>query len=164
MIRYGFYKPPTARQLKESIDRACNTDIIDIVITGDFNCNMTQRIPNKISKLISEYNLRQLISENRYFTEHSSSFLDRILVRKNESILMSGVIDPLIPEQVRYHCPSMMLLKFTHPCATSYKRNIWSYKLADYNKNRKLFRKHNTIQCQYRSEYQRHYRRHRLGC
>ena len=51
----GFYKPPNIspdyfEMLKESIDRACNTDIIDIIITGDFNCNMTQRIPNKMSE------------------------------------------------------------------------------------------------------------------
>ena len=37
----GFYKPPNSTPdyfelLKESIDRACNTDIIDINITGDF--------------------------------------------------------------------------------------------------------------------------------
>ena len=45
----GFHKPPNCSPdyfelLKESIDRACNTDIIDIIITGDFNCNMAQSI------------------------------------------------------------------------------------------------------------------------
>ena len=40
----GFYKPPNNTPdyfelLKESIDRACNTDIINKIITGDFNCN-----------------------------------------------------------------------------------------------------------------------------
>ena len=75
----GFYKPPKSTPdypelLKESIDRACNTDIIDIhvIMTGDSNCNMTQRIPNKMSKLMLEYNFSQFISEGTHFMEHSS--------------------------------------------------------------------------------------------
>ena len=51
---------------------------------------------------------------------------------------MSCVVDPLIPEQVRYHCPVMVLLRFTLPRASSFKRKIWYYKLADYNKFREL--------------------------
>ena len=40
----GFYKAPNNTPdyfelLKESIDRTCNTDIINKIITGDFNCN-----------------------------------------------------------------------------------------------------------------------------
>ena len=87
----GFYKPPNSSPdyfelLKESIDRACNTDIIDIIITGDFNCIMAQSIPNKMRELMSEYNLSQLISDDTHFTEHSSSLLDLILVRNKENI------------------------------------------------------------------------------
>ena len=48
----GFYKPPNSNTdyfdlLKESVDRACSTDIPEIIITGDFNCNMAQRTPIK---------------------------------------------------------------------------------------------------------------------
>ena len=85
---------------------------------------------------MSEYNLSQLISDDTHFTQHSSSLLDLILVRNKENILMSSVVDPLIPEQVRYLCPVMALLKFTPPRASSFKRKIWYYKLADYNKFR----------------------------
>ena len=49
---------------------------------------------------------------------------------------MSGTLDPLIPDQVRYHCPIMILLKFTPPRATTFKRKVWYYKLADYDKYR----------------------------
>ena len=124
--------------LEESIDRACNTDIIDIIITGDFNCNMAQSIPNKMRELMSEYNLSQLISDDTHFTEHSSSLLNLILVSNKENILISGVVDLLIPEQVRYHCPVIVLQKFTPPRASSFKRKIWCYKLADYNQFREL--------------------------
>ena len=51
---------------------------------------------------------------------------------------MSGVINPLIPKQVSYHCPAMVLLKSTPPRAHSFKRKLWFYKLADYNKCREL--------------------------
>ena len=60
---------------------------------------MAQRTPNKMNDLIQEYNLSQLITENTHFTEHSSSLLDLILVRNNNNnILMSGTLDPLIPD------------------------------------------------------------------
>ena len=49
---------------------------------------------------------------------------------------MSGSLDPLIPFQVRYHCPIMILLKFTPPRATTFKRKVWYYKLSDYDKYR----------------------------
>ena len=98
---------------------------------------MAQRTPYKMNDLIVEYNLSQLITENTHFTEHSSFLLDLILVRNNNNtILMSGTLDPLIPDQVRYHCPIMILLKFTPPRATTFKRKVSYYKLADYDKYR----------------------------
>ena len=139
----GFYKPPNSSPdyfelFKESIDRAYNTDIIHIIIASDFSCNMAQSIPNRMRELMSEYNLSQLISDDTHFTEHPLSLLDLILVRNKETILMSRVVNPLIPQQVRYHCPVMVFLKFTPPRASSFKRKIWHYKLADYNKFREL--------------------------
>ena len=115
----GFYRPPNSsleyfNLLKESIDRACSTNIIDIIITGDFNYNMKSE-NNKISEITREFNLTQLISEPTHFTEDSSSILDLILVRNKTNIIFSGVIDPFTPEQVRYHCPTIVLLKFLRP-------------------------------------------------
>ena len=82
----GFDKPPKCTinyfdLMKESIDRACNTSISDTIIIEDFYFNMAQNALNKISELILEYNLTQLISEPTHVTEHSSSILDLILVR-----------------------------------------------------------------------------------
>ena len=134
----GFYRPPKSsleyfNLLKESIDRACSTNIIDIIITGDFNYNMKSE-NNKISEITREFNLTQLISEPTHFTEDSSSILDLILVRNKTNIIFSGVIDPFTPEQVRYHCPTIVLLKFLRPRTAAYKRRVWYYKLADYDK------------------------------
>ena len=122
--------------MKESIDRACNTSISDIIITGDFNFNMAQNVSNKMSDLILEYSLTQLISEPTHVTKHSSSILDLILVRNKNNVLLSGVADPFIPNQIRYHSPVIFLLKFTCPITKSFKRRVWYYKLADLEKYR----------------------------
>ena len=128
--------------MKESIDRACNTSISDIIINGDFNFNMAQNVPNKMSELILEYNLTQLISEPTHVTEHSSSTLDLILVCNKNNLLLSGVADPFIPNQIRYHSPVIVLLK-TRPITKSFKRRVWYYKLADIEKYRLDFSERN---------------------
>ena len=46
------------------------------------------------------------------------------------------VADPFVPNQIRYHCPVIVLLKFTRPVTKNFKRKIWSYKRADYDKYR----------------------------
>ena len=58
----GFYRPPNSTAdyltfLRERIDRAYNTNIPDIVITGDFNFNMRTNGSKKIKDLIRNYNL-----------------------------------------------------------------------------------------------------------
>ena len=107
----GFYRPPNSNTgymdlIKESIDRAYNTNIVDIIITGDFNFNMMSNNLNKLKELILEYNLNQLITDPTHFTETSSSLIDLILVRNQANILCSMVADPFVPNQVRYHCPA----------------------------------------------------------
>ena len=81
----GFYRPPNSNAayfdlISESTDRAYNTNIIDIFILGDFNYNLAKINANKMTDLIQEYNLTQLINEPTHFTENSSSLIDLILV------------------------------------------------------------------------------------
>ena len=70
---------------------------------------------NKIKELISQYNLKQIITEPTHFTENSSTLIDLFLIRNEANILYSEVTDPFIPDQVRYHCPILLLYKFRHP-------------------------------------------------
>ena len=91
-----------------------------------------------MSDLIRQYNLKQLIKEPTNFTEHSSSIIDLILVRISNNILSSAVIDPFIPDQTRYHCPIVVLLKFLHPKVIAFKRRVWNYKRAEFDKFRDL--------------------------
>ena len=93
--------------IKESVDRADNTNIVDIIIAGDFNFNMALNSDNKITELVNEFHLSQLITESTHFTEHSASTIDLVLVRNTANILQSHVLDPFIPDQVRYHAQSL---------------------------------------------------------
>ena len=69
----GFYRSPNSNLgymdlIKESIDRAYNMNIVDIIITGDFNNNMISNDNNKFKELTLEYNLNQLITDTFYWT------------------------------------------------------------------------------------------------
>ena len=60
---------------KESIDRACSTDAVDIINTRDFNFKMTQSTPNKVNELMSEYETSQIvyISQNTHLPSGPNS-------------------------------------------------------------------------------------------
>ena len=105
----------------ESIDRAYNTNICDIIITGDFNYNMLFNNKNKISDLLLQFNLTQLITEATHFTETFASLIDLIMLRNRNNVLTSGVADPLLPNLTRYHCPVYIFLKFIRPKVKTYK-------------------------------------------
>ena len=76
----GFYRPPNSNNnynnlIEESIDKAFNTNIANIFILGDFNYNLLHNNDNKMTEIIQEFNLKQLITEATHFTEHSSSLI-----------------------------------------------------------------------------------------
>ena len=136
----GFYRPPNSNtqyfnHINESIDRAYNTHIADVIILGDFNYNMLQDNNNKMKELIQVYNMIQLISDPTHFTK-KSSLIDMILVRNSPNILTSGVADTFIPGLTRYHCPIIVLMKFLRPQNKAFKRHIWNYNLADFDEYR----------------------------
>ena len=143
----GFYRPPNSSAdyfhlISESIDRALNTNINDIISVGDFNYNRLSNENNRIKDLMQLYGLKQLKKEATHYTEHSASLIDLIMVRNESNILTSGVADPFISDQIRYHCPTVVLLKFTRPTLSSYKRKIWNYARADFDKFREILREH----------------------
>ena len=67
-----FYRPPNSSPdyfdfIKESVDRAYNTNLSDIIITDDFNIDISQNNNNKMTDLLLEYNLKQLITEHAFY-------------------------------------------------------------------------------------------------
>ena len=48
-------------------------------------------------------------------------------------MVISGVGDPFLQQDIRYHCPIYIILKFSKPRNTSFERHIWYYDKGDYN-------------------------------
>ena len=112
----GIYRPPNSNSdyfslILESTDRAHNTNIHDIIITGDLNYKMLSNNNNKIKDLLLQFNLTQLIKDATHFTETTASLIDLIINTNN--ILTSGIADPLSPDLIRYHCPVFVLLNLS---------------------------------------------------
>ena len=93
---------------------------------------------NKIKELINQYNLKQIITEPTHFTKNSSTLIDLFLIQNEANSLYSEVTDPFIPDQVRYHCPILLLLKCLRPVVKTSKRKLWKYVQANFNLYRAL--------------------------
>ena len=135
----GIYRPPNSGveywdSLERTFETLNNSHIKDLVILGDFNCNMQSvNLPNRMHNLILAYDLCQLIDEPTHFTEHSSSIIDLALVNNPANVLFSDVISPFIPDLVRFHCPIIVSLKFRKPTIKTFKRHVWLYDRGNYN-------------------------------
>ena len=133
MLVGTFYRPPNSNSLvfsdiENSIGIAVDTGIADIVILGDFNLNvLNAQSARKITELCHQYNLSQLINEPTHFTESSSSVIDLILVSNLLSVDISGVGEPFLMQDIRYHCPVFCIFKFKRHVVKPFRRKIWMY-------------------------------------
>ena len=139
-ILFGlFYRPPSANadyfsKIEDSIALAIDTNIKDIIITGDFNFNiMNQQSSRKIQSLCTQYGLLQSIEQPTHYTETSSSLIDILLVNNKDHLILSGVGDLFLNQDIRYHCPIYGIFKFTKPQCKSFKRHIWNYEQGNYD-------------------------------
>ena len=139
-ILFGlFYRAPNSDanyliSIEDSISLAVDTGIADIIITGVFNFNyLDLQSRRKIDSLCTQFSLFQTINQPTHFTEYSSSLIDIILVSNKDNLILSGVGDPFLNQQMRYHCPIFGILKFSKPKSKSFSRHIWDYNNGDYN-------------------------------
>ncbi|MCG8113299.1 MAG: endonuclease/exonuclease/phosphatase family protein, partial [Candidatus Thiodiazotropha taylori] len=113
-----FYRPPNSinavlSTIEDSIGLAFDTNIDNILITGDFNLDILKQSSNrKITDLCQYFNLEQLITEPTHFTETSSSIIDIFLTANKNNILISGVGEPFLEQNIRYHCPVNCVINF----------------------------------------------------
>ena len=118
MLIGTFYRPPTSpastlTSIETSIGLACDTNISDILIVGDFNLDVLKRASgNKINSICYQFNLYNLIEEPTHFFADSSSCIDLILTPNKNSILLSGVGDPFLEQNIKYHCPVFCIFEF----------------------------------------------------
>ena len=138
-ILFGvFYRPPNSSNIyhsmiEDSLNLALDTAINEIIVTCDFNYNvLSEQTNRKILSMSQQFSLHQCISEPTHFTETSSSLIDIILVSNKNSIILSGIGDPFLSQDTRYHCPVFGIMNFTKPKHKCFNRHIWIYEKGNY--------------------------------
>ena len=139
-ILFGlFYRPPNSdanyyTNIENSLALAVYTGLTDIIITGDLNLNLLNpQTSRKIYSLCTQFSLFQSITQPTHFTENSSSLIDVIFVTNKENLILSGVGEPFLNQELRYHCPVYGILKFSKQKHKTFTRHIWSYEHGNYN-------------------------------
>ena len=139
-ILFGiFYRPPNSdanyfSNIEDSLALAVDTAISDIIVTGDFNLNiLSARTSRKIESLCLQFSFFQSIDQPTHFTENSSSLIDLLLVSNKDHLLLSGVGDSFLNQELRYHCPIYGIFKFSKPRVTTFLRHVWYYERGDFN-------------------------------
>ena len=133
-----FYRPPnspaqTLSSIEDSIGLAFDSNINDVFITGDFNLDTLKNTSNQnISAICQQFGVTQMIVEPTHFTEHSSSIIDLILTSNKNSILLGGVGEPFLDQNIRYHCPVYFVLNFHKNVAPAFYRHIMLFDRGDY--------------------------------
>ena len=106
-----FYRPPNSTQdvltsIEDSISLAYDTNIQNILITGDFHLGVLKSLFNKkVFDLCQHFSLHQLINEPTHHTESSSSITDLLFTSNINSIVLRGVGEPILDQNIRYYCP-----------------------------------------------------------
>ncbi|MCG8046167.1 MAG: reverse transcriptase domain-containing protein [Candidatus Thiodiazotropha endolucinida] len=133
-----FYRPPNSpnavlSSFEDSIGLAFDSNIQNILLTGDFNLDTLKETSyRKIIDLCRQFNLEQLINEPTHFTENSSSVIDLILTSNKNTVILSGVGEPFLEQNIRYHCPTYCVLNFTKPTTPCFKRKIYLFDRGNY--------------------------------
>lgn len=133
-----FYRPPNSTNeiltsIENSIGLAVDTNIQDILITGNLNLDvLTQNSNRKVSDICLYFGLSNIIMEPTHFTETSSSLIDVFLTSNSNNVLLSGVGDPFLNQNIRYHCPIFCVFKFVRKFTPVFSRRIWLYDRGNY--------------------------------
>ncbi|MCG8033360.1 MAG: reverse transcriptase family protein, partial [Candidatus Thiodiazotropha taylori] len=67
-----------------------------------------------------------------HFTEHSHSLIDLFIDSNKNRVIYSGVGDPFLQQDIRYHCPIYGILNFCKPRQKAFSRRIWKYEQGNY--------------------------------
>ena len=138
MLIGTFYRPPNSSpvvlsSIEDSIGLAYDTNIQNVVITGDLNLDILKQASNKkVQDLCQQFNLQQLIVEPTHYTETSTSIIDLFLISNKHNLLLSGVGEPFLEQNVRYHCPVYTVFNFDKHMSPVFTRHIWLYSKGNY--------------------------------
>ena len=90
------------------------------------------RTAREINSICEQLSLYQVIDDPTHFTENSSSLIDIILTNNKDSVILSGVGEPFLQQEIRYHCPVFGILNFSKPKRKSYIRQVWFFDRGNY--------------------------------
>ena len=123
--------------IQDSIALAVDTQIKDIVVTGDFNLDWLKPASRlKIDNICMHFGLSQIISEPTNYTESSQSIIDLLFVSSPNLVSISGVGEPFLDQNIRYHCPVFCCIKYPKPRHTPFKRKVWKYSEGNFDQLR----------------------------
>ena len=95
-ILFGtFYRPPSQADFMdpfvEVLDAMCSENK-ELIITGDFNCNLQSKIVSKESRQLKgisiNYNLKQLVNQATRISRESSTLLDLLATNCPQNIVL----------------------------------------------------------------------------
>ena len=111
-----------------------DNDVTDVIVTGDFNLNFLDSASrNKLSAIVNQYSVRQIIDEPTHFTETSSSIIEFFFTRNPDNVIVSGVGEAFLDQNIRYHCPVYAVFKFVNPSIIVTKRKYGNMITATMN-------------------------------
>ena len=116
--------------LQESVDQAKQTDITQLIVTGDLNADPSTFNGTKLATFCNDNNFSIHINEPTRYTPDSESILDQFFSNIPDSVKDTHVLPPV---SVNDHCTAAIKLHFQVMPRKSYQRHIWQYNLADFN-------------------------------
>ena len=135
-----FYRPPEAKAEYwvsfENIIENASEENLNIIIMGDLNHDiLNQYNNNKLSKILSKFNLQNLITEPTRVDNKSSTCIDLILTNHNAIITNTNVLPPFNSD----HCTVTAEITFKTYKALAYQKTIWKYDEADLTSTKHKF-------------------------
>ena len=131
------YRPPNTEvgywnKVEESIKRAKATNIKQISVLGDMNCNLL--VPNsKLSEILENFNMTQLITEPTHITENSQTLIDIIATTSLDLVKEAAVRGP----SLSYQCDVDLVLRFDGKKVQPVKRKITVYNQVNWTEKKR---------------------------
>ena len=127
-----FYGPPNATteywDAFEDIIEKASEENLDIIIKGDFNCDVLKANTNsQFFRILSKFNLQNIITDPTRVTNTSSTCIDLIITNHSAIITNSNVLPPFNSD----HCTISTEITFKTYKALAYEKTIWKYDEAN---------------------------------
>ena len=140
-----FYRPPNASvhfwdNFDNTIEKASEENL-GLVILGDFNHDILKtNTSSPFLRIISKYNLQNIIKESTRVTNTPSTCIDLLLTNHTSIINDSNVLPPFNSD----HSTITAEITYKTYKNLAYKKTVWKYDEADTNLIKKTKKKHKT--------------------